>query len=312
MDRRTELAEFLRSRRARIAPDAAGVVAYPGRRRVSGLRREEVAQLAGVSVDYYIRLEQGHAANVSDAVLNAVARVLRLDDEERTHLSRLTRPARGPRRSAPLQRVRPQVRHLLEAITEAAAYVVGRRTDVLAWNHLGAALIVDFDTLPVRQRNFARLLFTDDDGAQTLFVDWPAKARDLVAFLRVDAGRHPDDPALAELVGDLAVRSDLFRRLWAEHPVRDKGHSTVRIRHPMVGTMDLAYEALRLPDDPEQILVTYSAPSDSPAAVAPRLLASLHANVHTDSSPGPGPTSIHDPTRLDRRPDHPSQHSRGE
>jgi transcriptional regulator with XRE-family HTH domain len=287
MDRRTELAEFLRSRRARITPDAAGVMAYPGRRRVSGLRREEVAQLAGVSVDYYVRLEQGRTANVSDTVLDAVARVLRLDDAERNHLYRLTRPTRNQRRSAPPQRVRLQVRHLLDAMTDAAAYVVGRRTDVLACNHLGAALIADFDTLPVRQRNFARLLFTDD-GLQTLFVDWPAKARDLVAFLRLDAGRHPDDPALAELVGDLSVHSELFRRLWAEHPVRDKGHSTARLRHPMVGAMDLAYEALRLPDDPEQILVTYSAPRDSPAAAALRLLASIHANAGPDHVDGRG------------------------
>src|SRR5690242_5921432 len=141
MDRRTELTEFLRSRRARITPQAAGVVAFHGRRRVSGLRREEVAALAGVSVDYYVRLEQGRAANVSEAVLDAVAPVLRLDQGERAHLARLARPARGPRRPTPPQRVRPQVRHLLDAMTDVAAYVVGRRTDVLAWNRLGAALL---------------------------------------------------------------------------------------------------------------------------------------------------------------------------
>jgi len=278
MDRRTELAEFLRSRRARISPDTAGVAPYHGRRRVEGLRREEVAQLAGVSVDYYVRLEQGRTANVSEAVLDAVARALELDAQERAHLRRLTSPTRGVRRQASPQRVRPQVRHLLDAMTDAAAYVVGRRTDVLAWNRLGAALIADFDTLPERQRNFARLMFGEETTAQVLFVDWPAKARDLVAFLHVDAGRHPDDPALAELVGELSVHSGLFRRLWADHPVHDKGHTTATLQHPVVGTIELAYEALRLPHDPEQMLVTYSAPPNSDAAAALRLLASWRAD----------------------------------
>ena len=290
MDRRTELAEFLRSRRARISPDAAGVAPYHGRRRVDGLRREEVAQLAGVSVDYYVRLEQGRTANVSEAVLDAVARALSLDAQERAHLRRLTRPARRPQRPAPRQRVRPQVRHLLDAMTDAAAYVVGRRTDVLAWNRLGVALIADFDTLPERQRNFARLMFGDETAAQTLFLDRPAKARDLVAFLHIDAGRHPDDPALAELVGELSLHSELFRRLWADHPVRDKGHATATLRHPLVGTVELAYEALRLPDDPEQLLVTYSAPPNSDAATALRLLASWHADPA-------GGTERHDQTK---------------
>ncbi|MFI5908500.1 helix-turn-helix domain-containing protein [Dactylosporangium sp. NPDC051541] len=278
MDRRTELAEFLRSRRARISPEAAGLPLYHGRRRVQGLRREEVAQLAGVSVDYYVRLEQGRATNASEAVLDAVARALGLDAEERAHLRRLTRPARGVRRPAPPQRVRPQVQHLLTAMADAAAYVVGRRTDVLAWNTLGAALITGLDTLPTRQRNFARLLFGDEPAARALFADWPAKARDLVAFLHVDAGRHPDDPALAELVGELSLRSELFGRLWADHPVSDKGHTTATIHHPLVGPVELAYEALRLPEDPDQMLVTYSAPPDSDAAAALRLLASWHAD----------------------------------
>jgi hypothetical protein len=156
--------------------------------------------------------------------------------------------------------------------------VVGRRTDVLARNPLGTALIADFSALPARQRNFARLMFCDGQ-AQALFADWPAKARDLVAFLHVDAGRHQDDPALAELVGELSVRSELFRSLWAGHPVRDKGHATVRILHPVVGAMDLSYEALRLPDA-DQTLVTYSAPRSSAAAVTLRLLASWHADAH--------------------------------
>lgn len=244
----------------------------------TGSGAKKSAQLAGVSVDYYVRLEQGRTANVSDAVLDAVARALQLDAEERAHLRRLTRRSRGIHSAVSAQRVRPQMRHLLDAMTDAAAYVVGRRTDVLAWNGLGAALIVDFDTLPERQRNFARLMFGDETTAQTLFVDWPAKARDLVEFLDSDAGRNPDDPALAEMVGDLSLRSDRFRRLWAEHPVHDKGHSTATLRHPLAGTIELAYEALRLPDDPEQMLVTDSAPPDSDAAANLRLLASWNAD----------------------------------
>jgi len=252
------------------------VATYLGRRRVNGLRREEVAQLAGVSVDYYVRLEQGRAERVSEAVLDAVARVLRLDAQERAHLYQLTRPVRSNRRPAAPQRVRPSLRHLLDAMTDAAVYVVGRRTDVLATNHLGAALIADFDALPVRERNFARFFFSDEALARELWVDWPAKAADLVAFLRVDAGRHPEDPALAELVGDLSMRSELFRRLWADHPVRDKGHATATVRHPMVGVIELAYEALGVPDDPDQVLVTYSAVPGSSAADALRLLASWY------------------------------------
>jgi transcriptional regulator with XRE-family HTH domain len=276
MDRRAELTEFLRSRRARISPGSAGVAPYPGRRRVAGLRREEVAHLAGVSVDYYVRLEQGRGNNVSGAVLDAVCRALRLDDDERAHLYRLAQPTRTPRRLTVPQQVRPQVRHLLEAITDAAAFVIGRRTDVLAWNRLGTALFGDFDAMPVRQRNFARMFFTDEDLAELVFLDWPAKASDLVAYLRIDGSRYPDDPALAELIGELSLHSDLFRRMWAEHPVREKGHTTTGLHHPIVGTMELAHEALRLPDA-DQVLITYSAAPGSPTAASLRLLASLHA-----------------------------------
>lgn len=278
MDRGTEFGEFLRARRARLRPEDAGITGYGGRRRVPGLRREELAQLAGLSVDYYVRLEQGRRGHhASAAVLDAIARALRLDDDERTHLHRLARPTRSPRRAGPRQQVRPQLRALLDAITDAAAYIVGRRTDVLAQNRLGAALIADFDRLPARQRNFARYFFTDEP-AQALFADWPAKARDLAGYLRIDAGRHPDDPAMAELVGELSLRSDLFRRLWADHPVRGKTHATAALNHPVVGRLDLAYEALRIPDDPDQLLITYSAPPDSEAAHSLRLLASWHAD----------------------------------
>jgi transcriptional regulator with XRE-family HTH domain len=284
MDRRTELGQFLRSRRARLSPEDVGVTPLRTRRRVPGLRREELAQLAGVSVDYYVRLEQGRGVNVSDAVLDAVANALRLDDDERAHLRNLARPTRTPRRPSPPQRVRPRLRHLLQAMTDVAAYVVGRRTDVLAWNPLGAALIADFTALPARQRNFARLLFLDDH-TQALFTDRQRKARDIIAFLRLDAGRHPNDPELAELVGELSLHSQLFRKLWADHPVYDKGHASYELNHPLVGKLTLAYEALRLPDDPDQTLVTYSARPRSASEANLRLLASWQTATPTENGP---------------------------
>jgi transcriptional regulator with XRE-family HTH domain len=278
MDRRTELTAFLRSRRARLDPDQVGVPVYGGRpRRVPGLRREELAALAGVSVDYYVRLEQGRAVNVSEAVLDAVARALRLDHDEREHLRRLARPSRETTRRPPVpQKVRPELRHLVEAITDAAAYVIGRRTDVLAWNQLGAALITDLSAMPQSRRNFARIMFADE-GLQSLFDDWPAKARDIVAYLRFDAGRHPGDATLAALVGDLSVASGLFRRLWADHPVASKGHAAVLMNHPIAGRLELSYQTLSPLDDPDQMLVTYSAEPGSASAAALRALASWHA-----------------------------------
>jgi hypothetical protein len=158
--------------------------------------------------------------------------------------------------------------------------VVGRRTDVLATNSLGAALIADFATLAPRHRNFARRFFSDEAAAAQLWLDWPSKASDLVAFLHIDAGRHPDDPALAELVGELSMRSNTFRRLWADHPVRDKTHAAVQVYHPVVGTMELTYVALRPTDDPDQTLITYSAAPNTPAAASLRLLASWYADSH--------------------------------
>jgi transcriptional regulator with XRE-family HTH domain len=275
MDRRSELSEFLRSRRARISPGEAGVAAHGHRRRVPGLRREELAQLAGVSVDYYVRLEQGRATNVSDQVLDAVARVLGLDADERLHLERLAKPGPQARRVVPQQQVRPGLQQLLDAMTDVAAYVIGRRTDVLAWNALGAALIPSLETTPARYRNFARLLFTEP-AMQALFADLPSKARDAVAFLRVGAGRYPDDPILADLIGELTLRSELFRRFWQEHPVRDKGHAAVRLNHPVAGLLELGYQALRLPGEPDLTLVTYSAAPGSESASSLRLLASWY------------------------------------
>ncbi|WP_436532616.1 helix-turn-helix transcriptional regulator [Actinoplanes sp. HUAS TT8] len=272
MERHTTLGEFLRSRRARLRPEDVGLRPMLTRRRVPGLRREELAQLAGVSVDYYVRLEQGRGTRVSDSVLDAVANALRLGGDERAHLRDLARPERSRREPVRPQQVRPQLRQLLDAMTDVPAFVVGRRTDVLAWNPLGAALIADFPALPPARRNFARLILLDGQvGA--LFTDRHRKARDVVAFLHLDAGRHPEDPLLAELVGELSRHSPLFRQLWAEHPVGDKSHAAYEVRHPLAGPMVLAQEALRAPGDPDQTLVTYTAEPGSLSQASLRLLA---------------------------------------
>jgi transcriptional regulator with XRE-family HTH domain len=268
----TELRDFLRSRRAKLTPDAAGLGLPAGPRRVPGLRREEVAQLAGVSVDYYVRLERGRTAAVSEAVLDAVARALRLDEVERAHLFTLARPARTrPGRATP-QHIRPGLRLLLDSITEVPALVLGRRLDVLASNALARALYVDFEALPSRSRNMARLIFLDET-VRCLYVDWAAAARGVVASLHLDAGRHPHDPALAALVGELSVQDADFRRWWAEHDVYRRTHGRKRYRHGLVGELDLGYEAFTPADDPAQTLGISTAEPGSVSEDRLRLLA---------------------------------------
>jgi transcriptional regulator with XRE-family HTH domain len=209
---RKDLSEFLRTRRARIKPGDVGLSTF-GRRRVPGLRREELAALAGVSVDYYVRLEQGRDVHPSTGVLDAIARALQLDEAEREHLHRLARrrPAR-PRKPSP-ERVRPGVRQVLDALSDAPAFVLGRRMDVLAWNALAAALICDFGRLEPADRNMVRLTFLDE-SARELYPDFDRVAFETVGYLRLAAGRYPDDPLLAALVGELAVKSETFRKLW--------------------------------------------------------------------------------------------------
>ncbi|KUL51400.1 XRE family transcriptional regulator [Streptomyces sp. NRRL F-4489] len=274
-DRREELGEFLRSRRARLRPAELGLPDHGSRRRVPGLRREELAQLAGVSVDHYIRLEQGRTLHFSEAVLDAVARALRLDDVERAHLYRLARPWDGPDRADGPQRaqtVRPGLRRLLDSAADVPAYIVGRNTDVLAWNSLAAALITDFGALPPHRRNLARLVFLDE-GMRALYDDWRAKARDVAAYLRLDAGRHPDDPDTAALLDELSAASPEFRDAWAEHGLKDKTHGRYVYHHPVVGRLDLGFETLRLPDDPDQALIAHTVEEDSPSHTALQLLA---------------------------------------
>ncbi|WP_405003032.1 helix-turn-helix transcriptional regulator [Kitasatospora purpeofusca] len=288
MDQRTELSEFLRSRRARLRPADVGLPDYGGRRRVPGLRREELAQLAGVSTAYYVRLEQGNGDNVSTAVLEAIARALRLEPAEREHLLRITRPVRRlPGRGRPMraQQVRPELTQLLDAMDGVPAYILGRRLDVLAWNRLGNAVIGDVAALPPERRNLALHVFLEP-GTRDLYLDWEGKAADLVGVLRLDAGRDPDDPRLTSLIGELSVKSEDFRRLWAEHNVLDKGHGVKELRHPMVGRLTLRYETLRPAGDPDQVLVAYHAEPDSPSAESLRLLASW---IATGPSGGDAP-----------------------
>lgn len=286
-DQRAELGEFLRSRRARLRPEDVGLPDYGRHRRVPGLRREELAQLAGVSVAYYTRMEQGHGQNVSAEVLDAIARALRLDGTERAHLSRLAAPKPRKRRQSPRpQQVRPELRTLLDAMEGVPAYLVGRRQDVIGWNRLAAAVFGDFGTLPAQERNLVRLVFLDPATAE-LYADWECRACEVVSNLRLYAGRFPDDERLTALVGELSVKNEEFRRLWAAHTVANKTHGQKRLRHPLVGELELSFETLALPDDPAQFLVTYHAVPGSPSADALRLLASWSAE--------PGPAQPREP-----------------
>ncbi|MDJ1641593.1 helix-turn-helix domain-containing protein [Streptomyces pakalii] len=275
LDRRAELSEFLRTRRAKLQPQDVGLPEFGRARRVPGLRREELAQLAGVSVAYYTRLEQGNGRNVSAEVLDAIARALRLTDAEHAHLNHLARPARHTkkRRPARVQRVRTGLLYLLDNMDGIPAYVTGARSDILAWNPMAAAVFGDWGALPPGERNWARLVFLSP-GYRDLFVNWDSKASDMVSYLRLYAGCHPDDPELSALVGELSVKSDEFRRLWATHNVKEKGHGVKLVRHPLAGDLTLSYETLNLPDDEEQHLVTYHAEPGSESAQALRLLAS--------------------------------------
>lgn len=292
LDQRAELGEFLRSRRARLRPQDVGLPEYGRHRRVPGLRREELAQLAGVSVAYYTRLEQGSGHNVSAEVLEAIGRALRLSATELEHLSHLAaRPeARRRRQSRRPQQVRPELRTLLDAMEGVPAYLVGRRQDVIGWNRLAAAVFGDFGALPVQERNLVRLVFLDPAAAE-LYGDWECRACEVVSNLRMYAGRNPDDEQLSALVGELSVKNEEFRRLWAAHTVADKTHGVKTLRHPLVGRLDLAFQTLLLPDDPAQCLVTYHAAPGSPSEDALRLLSSwTSAPAAPTPAPAPAPS----------------------
>lgn len=274
----TELGEFLRSRRDRITPDEVGVRSY-GRRRVPGLRREELAQLAGVSVTYLTRLEQGQSQNASDAVIDALARALRLDPDERAHLDALAHPApvKRIRASAP-EVAKPGAERLLHAMGDVPAVLLGRFNDILAWNRPGHLLLaghLDHDA-PASEEgrpNQMELLFLDPH-TRDLYVDWEEEAALAVSSLRYVAAQFADDRRLVELVGELAMNSPEFARLWAGHDVRLCTSGAKRFRHPEVGELELSYEVLHLPEGTGQRILTHTAEPGSPSFAALRLLTS--------------------------------------
>lgn len=252
--RTPELRLFLQSRRSRIMPEEVGLTST-GRRRVQGLRREEVAQLAGISVDYYVLLERGRKLTASDAVLDALARALRLDEAERAHLFTIARPAR--RAVVPAQELRPQLQRILDGMPHLPAMVLGRRLDVLAVNRLARTLYTDFGARPAHELNMARYVFLDDD-ARSVYVDWEGCARRVLAALHVYAGRWPNDPLLVELVDELSAGSREFDRWWMTSDVGGQAHGSIRFHHPVVGDLTLACETFTSADDPEQVLGIYT------------------------------------------------------
>ncbi|MFG1605200.1 helix-turn-helix transcriptional regulator [Actinoplanes sp. NPDC049265] len=277
MDAQNELREFLTSRRGRLTLERAGLPDFGGRRRVAGLRREEVALLAGMSVEYYKRLERGNATGVSEAILEGVGRALQLDDAERTHLHNLARGAQPRRRSTPAraETVRPIVRQILDGMRDIPAFVQNGRLDILATNRLAGALLSPLYEQPHRPANFGRFVFLDP-RAKTFHRDWTATAAQTVAVLRAEAGRAPYDRMLTGLVGELSTRSQEFRQLWAAHEVRERRADITSLRHPVVGDLDLGCEGMELTHDHGLVLIAYAA-ADQPSADGLRLLASWSA-----------------------------------
>ncbi|MET9266973.1 helix-turn-helix transcriptional regulator [Amycolatopsis sp. NPDC004079] len=288
IDLRTEIKEFLSSRRARITPEQAGLPAYGGNRRVKGLRREEVALLAGVSVDYYVRMERGSLAGASEGVLDALVSALHLDEAERDHLFHLARQSSGPRRRRPAATVRPALQQVLAAITDAPAWICNGRYDVLATNRLARALYSPVLADPRRPANTTRFVYLDPDAARTFFVDYDRVARDVAAKLRMEAGRNPHDEDLIALVGELSTRSELFRQQWASQDVRLHRSGRKRLHHPVVGQLDLDVESMDLPSEPGLILNVYTAPTGTPTADGLALLASWAASQEELAAEAPG------------------------
>lgn len=303
-DVRTEIREFLSTRRARVTPEQAGLPVYGGdRRRVSGLRREEVALLAGISSEYYIRLERGKATGVSESVIDGIAQALQLDEAERIHLLGLLHaagPARPPRRRPARQRVRPTVQRVLDSMSGTPAFVLNGRLDILAANHLGLALLSQVYADPVRPPNNARFVFLDPHATE-FFPDWDTVAKDTVAMLRAEAGRDRYDRQLSDLIGELSTRSEEFRRRWAAHNVRIHTTGMKRFHHPVVGDLELPFESFPLGADPSQFLLTYTAEPGSPSQDSLNLLASWAAT--TDEIEQPPPTNDSEPAEQTETPD---------
>ena len=285
MDNRNDIRDFLTSRRGRISPEQAGLPTFGGHRRVPGLRREEAALLAGVSIDYYTRLERGNLSGVSDGVLESLSRALQLDEAEQAHLFDLARAATGgprARRRPTQERIRPTVQRLLDAMTGAPAYVRNGRLDILAANPLGRALYAPVFDSPGRPANTARFAFLNPKSPD-FYTDWDRVAGDAVAILRASAGANPYDRALTDLIGELSTRSEDFRTRWAAHNVKFHRTGLKRLHHPVVGDLELAFESLDLSADPGLRVTTYTAEPGSVSADGLTLLASWAATVdHAD------------------------------
>lgn len=284
MDSKNDIREFLTTRRAKISPEQANLPYY-GKRRVPGLRREEVAALAGVSVDYYNRLERGNLAGVSEAILESIANALRLDEAERLHLNRLARaanPVPRARRATKRPQLSPSIQRVLDGMSDVAAIVRNGRMDLLASSTLGRALYSPaYDEEPDRP-NLARFAFLSP-AARAFYPDWEGAANVSVALLRTEAGRNPHDPALTALVGELSTRSDEFRVRWASHNVRTHYSGCKVFHHPAVGDLTLNYDVMDLPGDSGLSLTAYTAAADSTSADGLKLLASWAATAFADT-----------------------------
>ncbi|MFF7331399.1 helix-turn-helix domain-containing protein [Streptomyces sp. NPDC008150] len=292
MDNRSEVREFLTSRRAKITPQQAGLPAA-GHRRVKGLRREEVAMLAGVSAEYYARMERGNLSGTSEAVLDSLARALQLDESERAHLVDLARTAsttRRPARRRTAQPIRPGLQQLLDAMTDAPAFIRNGRLDVLATNRLGEALYRPLFQDPARPVNMARYQFLNPNADQYM-TELDAQRASAAALLRTEAGRDPYNRELSDLIGELSTRSEAFRTLWAAHNVRLHHTGVKRFHHPAVGDLTLAFEALPIPTDPGLTLTALSAEPGTPAHDALRLLATWYATLDKDEPDASSPNS---------------------
>lgn len=281
MDNRAEVREFLASRRARITPEQAGLPAYGGNRRVKGLRREEVSMLAGVSIDYYVRMERGNLAGASDTVLEGLARALQLDEAETAHLFDLahaSEPTPARRRKPAPATVPASVQLVLDAVSDAPAWIRNARHDMLAANRMARALYAPVLADPRRPANNARFVYLDP-ASHDFFPNWERAADDIAAMLRSEAGHNPHDKKLIELIGELSTRSEDFRTRWAAHNVRFHRTGLKKLHHPVVGDLDLTFEAMEFPAHPGLTLLVYAAPAGSPTADSLKVLASWAATA---------------------------------
>ncbi|WP_418003266.1 helix-turn-helix transcriptional regulator [Mycobacterium sp. PDNC021] len=279
MGHHDDLGEFLATRRAKLSPQDAGLPDFGGRRRVPGLRREEVAMLAGMSPEYYRRLERGNATGVSDAVLDGVSRALQLNEAEHAHLHVLARNGdavrtSGRRRPPRKHHISAALRQTIDAMSTVPVFVQNGRLDAVATNKLGRALFSEMFTSSDEPANGARFMFLNE-RAQSFYRDWEGNARQIVAILRAEAGRSPNDRGLSDLVGELSTRSDYFRRLWGSHDVREHRTGLKSIHHPVVGDLDLSFQSMDLTSDRGLLMLVFSAEPGSASHAGLQLLANL-------------------------------------